>query len=74
MIEIWQPKWKDRTVLIACYKVGDGDVFIRFTKTPSMQGTYVVSNDIVKGSDVVTNGKLRCYAVPLDELRRVDGA
>lgn len=73
MIDIWQPRWKDRKVLIACYKVGDGDVFVRFTKTPSMEGTWVVSNDIVRGSEVCTNGKVRCYAVSLDDFRRVDG-
>ena len=71
MIEIWQPRWFDRTVLIACSKVKDGDNWIRFTKTPSMTGTYMCHSDIIRSSPVVSNGKIRCYAVPLYELKEL---
>lgn len=72
MIEIWQPRWKDRSVLLACYKVSDGDNYIKFTKTPSMEGVYKVSGSVVRKCNTTTNGKIKCYVVPLDELRKLD--
>lgn len=71
MIEIWQPRWKDRTVLIACYKVGDGWIHIRFTKTKSMPDKYRVSSYEVRKCPITTNGTLKCYAVPLDILEKI---
>ena len=71
MIEIFQPRWRDHTVLIACYKVKDGDNWIRFTKTPSMKGTYMCHSDIIRSCPVDSNGKIRCYAVPLNELKEL---
>lgn len=72
MIEIWQPRWKDRTVLIACSKVREGINLIRFTKTPSMTGVYQVDSDVIKQCEVQSNGKIKCFVVPLYELVEVD--
>jgi len=66
-IEIWQPRWMDRTVLIAKYKVGN-DNYIKFTKTPSMPGTYHIKGDEVRKYPLQSNGKVACYCVPLDAL------
>lgn len=66
-IEIWQPRWKDRVVLIARHKVG-ADNYITFTKTKSLPGTYYISGDEVRACPISTNGKIACYAVPLDDL------
>ena len=39
-IEIWQPRLKDRTVLIAKYKVGAHNEIV-FTKTKSMPNSKI---------------------------------
>lgn len=70
-IDIWQPRWKDRKVLIAKYKVGE-ICEITFSKAPSLPGTYYISGDDVRKYPLETNGKIPCYAVPLDDLERRD--
>mgnify|MGYP001360961188 CR=1 FL=1 len=66
MIEIWKPRWHDKKVLIAKYKVQDVNEIV-FTKTKCFKGkTFrVLGNDIVK-YPVESNGSILCYAVPLD--------
>ena len=68
-IEIWQPRWKDRVVLIAQYKVAKGNNQIVFTKTPTLDGmVFELEDTFIKECPIDTNGKIRCYAVPLDEV------
>ena len=71
-IEIWQPRWKDRKVLIACHKVRDGKNYIRFTKAKSLPGLYSVDGEVIRSSEQCTNGRIMCYAVPLSELKTED--
>lgn len=66
-IVIWQPRWKDRKVLIAKFKVGAHNE-ITFTKTPTMQETYYLSGETIRKYPLESNGKVACYAVPIDEL------
>ncbi len=69
MIDIWNPRWHDRKVLIAKYKVRTGLNEIRFTKAPSLKGKiFVLSGATIKNYPLETNGKIDCYAVPLDEF------
>lgn len=71
IIEIWQPRWKDRKVLISIYKVGEHNL-IKFTKTPSLRGKYFrMSGKKIREYPVTTNGKIRCYEVPLADLEEV---
>lgn len=72
MIEIWQPRWKDRKVLISVYKVKMGMNYIKFTKTPSLPGTYAISSSEIKQCPVESNGKIDCYAVPLEKLLKLN--
>ncbi len=68
-IEIWNPRWWDRKVLIAKYKVKDGDNEIVFTKAKTLKGkTFIISGDDIRKCPLETNGKIPCYAVPLDDL------
>lgn len=69
MIEIWQPRWKDRKVLIAKFKVREGVNEIRFTKAPSL-GTDIfrVNSEVIRACPIGSNGKLDCYEVPLDSV------
>ena len=72
MLEIWQPRWHDRKVLIAKYKVCSGVNEIVFTK-----GTLKGKKFRINGMDIAkcpleTNGTIVCYAVPLDSLIAVE--
>lgn len=70
-IPILQPRWKDRVVLPACYKIGTHNEIV-FTKTPSMPGSYYISGAKASKYPKQTNGKLLCYAIPLDELEPLE--
>lgn len=69
MIEIWSPRYHDRKVLIAKYKVVSGRNDIRFTKAKSLKDKMFS----IEGSEIIkypleTNGTIQCYAVDLDKL------
>ena len=69
MIEIWQPRWHDRKVLIAKYKVNEGKNRIKFTKAKRLMGkTFELEGGEIKSYPLETNGKIDCYAVPLDKF------
>ena len=70
-IEIWQPRWKDRVVLIAKYKVGEHNK-ITFTKTKSMADRYYLSGETIRNCPLDTNGTTDCYAVPMDKLELLE--
>jgi len=72
MIEIWQPRWRDRVALIAAYRVSPGENIIRFTRAGIYNGTYSVDGDDVRQCPLETNGKIECYAVPLAKLERIN--
>lgn len=68
LFTIWQPRWKDRKVLLASYKVGTHNEIL-FTKAPSLgEEPYYVSGKVVREYPLETNGKISCYAVPIDKL------
>lgn len=69
MIEIWQPRWKDRRVLIAKYKVRGDYVSIRFTKAPSIRkDVFKLPSDEIRKFPVESNGTIDCYSVPLETV------
>jgi len=69
MIEIWSPRYHDRTVLIAKYKVSDGINKIKFTKALSLAGkVFSIKGADIKKHPTESNGRIPCYAVPLGEL------
>jgi len=68
MIEIWTPRYHDRKVLVAKYKVQTMNE-IMFTKAKHLKGmTFKMSGADIAQHPVETNGTIECYAVPLDEL------
>lgn len=77
MIEVWQPRWKDRKVLIARYRIPAGcDFTIKITQSAA-KGIYKVTNDLICRSPIeemkTKTGKLiQMRAVPLDELIRIE--
>lgn len=70
-IEIWQPRWKDRVVLIARFKVKEHNAIV-FTKTPTMPDVYYLSGEKTRTFPVESNGKIDCYAVPLNDLEQLE--
>lgn len=72
-IEIWAPRYKDRTVLVATTKVTEGFNFIRFTKAPHLQGLYRFDGSYVRREcEVQSNGKIPCFVIPMYLLTEVD--
>lgn len=71
-ISIWQPRYSDRTVLIAKYKVGRHNQIV-FTKAKHlMDKDWYLSGETIQSSPVDTNGKIPCYAVSVDELEPLE--
>ena len=69
MIEIWNPRWHNKTVLIAKYKVVSGINKIKFTKAKCFNDkVFEVDGDIIRSYPLETNGTILCYAVPLDKI------
>ena len=68
MIKIWSPRYHDRKVLIAKYKVSNTNQII-FTKAKSLLNrTFTLSGETIKKYPLETNGTIPCYAVPLEEF------
>lgn len=71
MIEIWQPRWHDRKVLIAKYKVMRGINKIVFTKAKCLKGkVFEVEGSLIVKHPLETNGAIQCYAMPLEEVTK----
>lgn len=72
VFEIYQPRWKDRTVLLAKYKVQMHNVIkFKYAKSMGTEPYYLHWNDI-KNCSIESNGKLDCYCVPLDKLSKLE--
>jgi len=68
MIKIWSPRWHDRKALIAKYKVKDNNEII-FTKAKSLEGrVFKISGEEIRRYPLESNGKIPCYAVPMEKL------
>lgn len=68
MIEIWEPKWKDRTVLVSTKKVHSGKNYILFTKGSWKGRVYSFEGDDARGCPTQKNGnvtQIDCYRIPL---------
>lgn len=67
--EIWSRRFHDNRVLLACHKVAPHNKIV-FTKDPTL-GTepYYVSGKTIKKYPKESNGAIKCYVVPLDELK-----
>jgi len=65
--DIWNPRWHDKRVMIACNKVSDHNV-VEFTKAKSLNGLFYISGKTARKYKRTTNGQIDCYAIPLDEF------
>ncbi len=71
VVEIRQPRWHDRRVLIAKFRVKEHNE-IHFTQAPTLEGKFYLSGETIKKYPLVSNGKIACYAVHLDELEALE--
>ena len=70
--EIWHPRYHDQRVLLAKRKVGKHNKIV-FTKAPTLgDKPYYISGAKIKRFKIENNGKIDCYAVPLDELEPLE--
>lgn len=66
---IWQPKFATKEVLVAKVNVRSGKNYIFFVADRNHLDLYSYDGDKVKSSGrLCTNGKIVCYAFPLDWL------
>lgn len=75
VFDIWQPRWHDKTVLLACHKVDNAKTIhlkIKFTKAKSMAGDWYVNKKVVQKCKKETNGTIMTYVVPLDKLQPLE--
>lgn len=75
MIEIFEPRYRDRTVLIAAYKVRAGEnVKIKILKG-YYAGDYVIDSGVIKDASrekmkTKRGGEITVLVVPLDKLTK----
>lgn len=71
LFTIKQPRWRDRTVLLAKFKIGNHNEVV-FTEAPSMPDHYYISGELAKSYPLSSNGKLEVYQVPINELEKLE--
>lgn len=70
IIEIWQPRYHDNKVLLATYRVSPNKNYIVFTKDKRLAGNmYSCDAEVIRKCPVESNGKISCFAVPMEELK-----
>ena len=77
MIKIKEPRYRDRKVLIARYRIPCGQEFQIEIQKGAYQGIYKISNDLICKSPIEmmktrTGAEIQMRAVNLDELERVE--
>lgn len=76
VIKIWQPRYRDRTCLVAKYYLTEGKSACIYIVQGSYKGMYNVSPEVIEASpleDFTTrSGKvMKVRAIPLDKMDRV---
>lgn len=70
-LQIWSPRYHDGVVLISQFKTHHASpvILVEFTKAKSLKGQrFCIKRETVEHCPVETNGKIECYAVPMDLL------
>lgn len=68
---IYSPRWHDRRVLLADYKLQDHNKILFTGKDGESMGDqpYYISKKAAKKYPKESNGTIMCRAIPLDELQ-----
>ncbi len=71
LFQINQPRWHDKTVLLAKYRVGQhNEVIFRYAR--NYPDSYYLSGEEIKQHPIETNGTIECYAIPLNKLELLE--
>ena len=73
MIEIWEPRYRDMSVLVARFKIPAGQDFDVLIKKGSRKGLYLVKNSVVVNSPIEkmktrTGKQIEVRVIPLSKL------
>lgn len=76
MIKVREPRYRDRTVLLARYRLPAGQGVTVEIQTGTYKGVYKVSNNVIINSQIegmeTRQGKIIAMrAVPLDAMERI---
>ena len=77
MIEIWEPRYRDRTVLVASHKMPSrADIELNITRG-AYKGRYFVDGDYARSCTkekmkTKNGGEIEVVVIPLDKLRKVE--
>lgn len=71
--EVWNPRWRDRKVLLADYKIGTHNQ-VNFPKAKSLPGDWYISGKDAKtfpleSMQTKSGNKIAMRVVPLDALQ-----
>lgn len=75
MIEIWEPRYRDKTVLVANYKIPtSGNLELRITKG-YYAGEYTVDEEVafncpIEQMGTKSGGTIDVRVIPLDKLKK----
>lgn len=72
-IQIFSPRWHDRKVLIAKFRVGfHNRIVFDEKKSPTLKGKWYMSGEKIKSYPLESNGKIPCFAVPVEDLQPLE--
>lgn len=70
IIEIWEPRYKDKTALVGRHHVMDGVNYITFTKAPHLEDkVFQVDSNVIRSCHLQANGRGEVYCVPMSKLK-----
>lgn len=71
MIDVIEPRYHDRKVLVAKYKVYKGRMNRINILKGAYKGKYRMSGIAITSYPIESNSVIPCYAVPLEKLERI---
>lgn len=70
IIEIWEPRYKDKKALIGRHHVMDGVNYITFTRAAHLKDkVFLVDSNIIRSCHLQANGRGEVYCVPMSSLK-----
>lgn len=72
IIEIWEPRYKDKKALIGRHHVMEGTNYITFTKAEHLKDkVFEIHSSQIKSCPIQANGRGEVYCVPMASLKLV---
>lgn len=75
VFDIYAPRWHDKTVLVHAQRLKNAKtqwIKIKFTKSPTMEGDWVISKQKALSFPLGTNGTTQMRIIPLKELEPLE--